>query len=153
MNTRPDIEVYSPDHSLQLVVEARRTTGASREWAARFRRNLLAHAAVPNAPFFLLAFPATLYLWRNGAGLDSPPDYEAPASDVLREYLGAWAATTEDVGEESLQIALGAWLRDLTQAFREPRSHSAADQMLVASGLYDAIQHGSIEFESSSIGR
>lgn len=153
MDTRSDIEVYSPDHRLQLVVEVKSTPGASPAWAARFRRNLLAHGAVPDAPYFLIAVPDCLFLWSRGAGVDVPPDYEAATSDVVREYLGSWAADATDLGEGSLQIALGAWLRDLAQSVRKPRRDSEADRMLLDSGAYQAIRRGSVAFETNGIGR
>lgn len=153
MDTRPDIEVYSLDHRLQMVVEVKSTPGVSPEWAARFRHNLLAHGAVPNAPYFLIALPDCLFLWSNGSGADRPPDYEAATADVVREYLGAWAGSADGLGEGSLQIALGSWLRDLAQASRPPRDDSEADRMLLRSGAYQAIRHGSVAFETNGIGR
>ncbi|HEX6038766.1 hypothetical protein [Longimicrobium sp.] len=153
MDTRPDIEVYSPDHRLQLVVEVKSTPGASPQWAARFRRNLLSHGAVPNAPYFLIALPDCLFLWSRSSGMNVPPDYEAATADVVREYLGSWAAGSGDLGEGSLQIAVGSWLRDLAQTFRRPRRDSEADRMLLDSGAYQAIRNGSVAFEPNGIGR
>ena len=52
-----DIAVYDPDGQLQLVVEIKNRLGASAEWAARLRHNLLVHSFIPRAPYFLLALP------------------------------------------------------------------------------------------------
>src|SRR5215831_18277134 len=74
-----DIAVYSPDGQLQLVVEAKSQQQTSREWAARFRRNLLVHDVIPPANYFLLAMPDHLYLWKDGVNLaEAPPTYEIP---------------------------------------------------------------------------
>ncbi len=62
MSTRWDLAVYDSQHQLVLVVEVKSIAGASPEWAARLRRNILAHGTFPNAPFFLVALPDRFYL-------------------------------------------------------------------------------------------
>jgi hypothetical protein len=148
MDTAPDIAVYSPDHRLQLVVEVKSTPAASSEWAAQFRSNLLENGALPNAPFLILAFPHRLFLWRSGPAAEVPPDYSANTSDVLREYLGNWAENAPHLGEESLEIAVSSWLRELTSTMRAPRRESDPDRILMDSGAYQAIRHGSVTSDS-----
>ena len=53
MSNQADIAVSAPDERVQLVVEVKNVRGASPEWAAQLRRNLLVHGLVPNAPFFV----------------------------------------------------------------------------------------------------
>lgn len=149
MSTGADIVVYSPDHRVQLVVEVKSTPAVNSEWAAKLRQNLIAHGAVPDAPYFLIALPRSLYLWRKASGAHVPPDYHAETADVLREYLGRWAERPESLGEESLQIALSSWLRDLTKTRRAPRQDSEADRMLLESGAYQAIRHGTVSSDAS----
>jgi hypothetical protein len=144
MSTGPDIAVYSPDHQLQLVVEVKSTPDPSSQWAAQFRRNLLENGALPNAPYLILVFPQRLFLWRSGPAAEVPPDYSARTSDVLREYLGSWAEHAPHLGEESLEIAVSSWLRELTSARRAPHPESDADRILMDSGAYEAIRHGSV---------
>jgi hypothetical protein len=148
MNTTPDIAVYSPDHRLQLIVEVKSTPEASSEWAAQFRASLLESGALPNAPYFILVFPQRLFLWRSGPTADVPPDYSASTSHVLREYLGSWAENSPHLGEESLEIAVSSWLRELTSTMRAPRPESDADHILMESGAYQAIRHGSVTSDS-----
>ena len=57
-----DFVVHSPDDLVQLVVEVKSVKGATDEWAAKMRRNLLAYAVIPNSRFFLLALPEYFYL-------------------------------------------------------------------------------------------
>jgi hypothetical protein len=47
MTTGPDFAVFSPDRQLQLVVEVKGTPRTDSNWAAKLRRNLLSHGAVP----------------------------------------------------------------------------------------------------------
>lgn len=143
MTPRPDISVHSPDRTLQLVVEVKSRPGASSEWAAKFRRNLLANGAVPNAPYLIIASPQRLYLWRKGPNTEVPPDFSAGTQEVLKEYLGKLAEQSPHLTEESLQIALISWLRDLTFR-RPPRQDSDAERILVESGAYEAIRDGAV---------
>jgi hypothetical protein len=69
MRARPDIVVVSPDGRIQLVVEVKNHPGASEEWAADFRRNLVDHSILPQAEYFLLALPDHLFLRRTGCPL------------------------------------------------------------------------------------
>jgi hypothetical protein len=57
MPPRSDIVAYSPDHHRVLVVECKGRKETSPQNAALLRRNLLTHALIPDAPYFLLAFP------------------------------------------------------------------------------------------------
>ena len=144
MNTTADILVHSPDHQLQLVVEVKNIMDATPQWAASFRRNLLVHGAVPDAPYFLMALPQRLFLWKRTAEADVAPDYVASTTDLLRDYLGPWFDEQQQPSRESLELAVNAWLRDLTWSMRTPRRDSEADRMLLESGAYEAIHHGSI---------
>jgi hypothetical protein len=57
-----DLSVDNRDGQLALVVEVKRKTNASPEWAAKLRRNILAHGTFPKAPYFLMVFPDKFYL-------------------------------------------------------------------------------------------
>jgi len=149
MNQGVDIAVYSPDGRLQLVVEAKSQQQTSPEWAARFRRNLLAHQAIPPANYFLLAMPDHLYLWKNGVNQsEARPDYEIPTWEVLGDYLGGRSEQPRRVWEESLQLALASWLNDVASSKRELRPDSGVDRLLVDSGLYEGIKSGEVHVES-----
>lgn len=142
---RPDFALYSPDGELEMVGEVKKAQEASPGAASRIRRNLLAHRAIPNAPYFLIFFPDRLYLWKDvQSDVDSPPSRSAGIADVLRDYLGDPAKNPVGLGEESLELALGSWFRDLATATRAPSETSEADKLLVESGLYSALRRGSI---------
>jgi len=149
MDKGVDIAVYSPDGRLQLVVEAKSLEQTSRDWAARFRHNLLAHDAIPASNYFLLAMPDHLYLWKDGVNLaEAPPNYEIPTWEALGDYLGTRTEQPRRIGEESLQLALASWLNDVAGSIRKLRPESEVDRILVDSGLYDAIKSGEVHVES-----
>lgn len=88
MGQQPDFAVFSSDRQLQLVVEVKGTPISDEKWAAKFRRNLLAHGVVPASPYFLLVLPDNLYLWSHPEHTaDAMPDFSADTATVLNRYL------------------------------------------------------------------
>jgi uncharacterized protein (DUF2342 family) len=151
MDRGVDIAVYSPDGRLQLVVETKSQEQTSRDWAARFRRNLLAHQVLPPSNYFLLAMPDHLYLWKDSVHLaEALPNYEMRTWEALRDYLSTWTEQPPRLGEESLQLALASWLSDLVSATRKLRPEAEVDRTLIESGLYDAIKSGEVRLESAA---
>lgn len=147
---RPDLALYSPEGTLQMVGEVKRSRDNSATAAASIRRNLLAHGAVPNAPFFLVFLSERLFLWKNlEEKVDSPPNLSATIVDVLQDYLGERASDPHNLGGESLEIALTAWFRDLATATRTPKQGSEADKVIVDSGLYSLLRRGRITSSSA----
>jgi len=147
-----DIAVYSPDNRLQLVAEVKAKTGATKEWAAELRRNLVAHSAIPPAQFFLLATPEYFYLWKDGSeSLETRvPDAVADARHIIDPYIENTRITLEQISDSSLQLILTSWLSLLANSTLTPESVPPSEKWLFDSGLYEAIRHGSIEAEAAS---
>lgn len=140
-----DILVRSPNNDIQLIVEIKGRAHSSPDWAAKFRRNLIAHDAIPVSKFFLLALPDFLYLWRNGNSTEVvPPDYTVKTLSVLQKYLTRLEAAPKYIGEEGLQLALTSWLREATLPSRRPPVGSDSYILLVESGLLDAIDNAEV---------
>jgi hypothetical protein len=57
-----DLSLTDRHGKLALAVEVKGKTNASPTWATALRLNILAHGTLPNAPYFLMAFPDTFYL-------------------------------------------------------------------------------------------
>ena len=70
MKRLADIAVFSRDYRITLVVEVKGQKHATDEWAAKLRRNLLAHDMIPPSQYFLLALPDHFYLWKENAEID-----------------------------------------------------------------------------------
>jgi hypothetical protein len=142
-----DIVLDSPLQRRVLVVECKLAKEASPEGAARLRRSLYAHRLAPEATFFMLALPTALYLWKKDSAPDALPDFASAAKPVLRDYLGKIADQAGGPRGESLELAISSWLSDLASRLRKPNSESDADQMLVASGLYEQMKDGVVRTE------
>jgi hypothetical protein len=150
MRSQADIVVYGPDDRVQLVAEVKNKHGASTEWAAQFRRNLLMHGMVPNAPFFLLATPDRFYLWKDGK-LDqdaAPPDFEVENAKLLASYVDWLAIPLAELNEPSLELLVISWLHDLIDFDLRREDIDPCLQWLFDSALYKAIKNGSVMIEA-----
>jgi hypothetical protein len=148
---RADVAVYSPDNKLLLVVEVKKPPKKiSKIWATSIHRSLLAHAAIPVAPYFLLAVPPDyLYLWKEGSNTNSErtPDYEIKATDLFSKYLDKTPSSLDRISEHYyLEYLVSRWLSDLVKSKSLPNSSSR--QWLYDSGLYDAIKDGKVVMQA-----
>lgn len=150
MQTRPDISVYSSDNRLQLVVEVKHKLQPSATWAAQLRRNLLAHAVLPTAPFFMLALPEQLFFWKNTEVLDDRlPDHQLSTAHVLRNYFGDQPARPS-LGEQGLELIIADWLNDLASDREEARQLQSASRWFVDSGFLNSIRRGTVRIEQAA---
>jgi len=147
-----DILVYSADDNLQLVVEVKNKTEAGPDWAAQMRRNLFAHSILPQTPFFLLALPDRLYLWKDGASSKpaAPPHYEIDSLPFFAPYLMDTNLSLDDLSESSLELIVKSWLNDIINADLTEQSAASHEKWLFDSGLYRAIENGLVKSEFSS---
>lgn len=150
--------VYATDGSLQLAVEVKSRPGASVEWAAQMVRNMAAHGALPEAPYFLLALPDFFYLWVNQGlssadllpGQESPePAYKIDATRALSPYLdGSPVVELVGLSEQGLELLVAAWLTDLINSEISIETAPIELRPIFDSGLYDAIKKGSLATEA-----
>lgn len=137
---RADLTVYAPNGKPQLAVEVKQPPSIKSvtplQWATQVYRNLLVHAGIPNTPYFLLAvFPDSFYLWKKTDSTSiQPPDYNVQVTDLINKYQPKYP------GFES-QIM--AWLQDLIKS-KFSTEEKISLPWLFESGLYEAIQNGSI---------
>jgi hypothetical protein len=147
MGRTADIIVTSPDDTPQLAVEVKNKSDTTPEWAAQLRRNLLVHGVFPRTPFFMLALPDRLYLWKHkDTGWDAPADYVIDAADLLTPYSGADGTLRASVTQYALELMISAWLNDLIRA--EQIAPDEKLSWLSESGLFDAIRHGTLHTEA-----
>ncbi|SOD03483.1 hypothetical protein SAMN05216486_11418 [bacterium JGI 053] len=114
---RADAAVYSADGELMLVVEVKSNPPAGREaatlWAEKIHRNLIVHAGVPGAPYFMLVgYPRSFFLWRQPfhAGPSGEPD-EIHFGPLLEPYCGEIALPGTEEGYEQERI-VSRWLEE-----------------------------------------
>lgn len=146
---RFDFSLYDRLGQLAALVDVRSVWGTSTEWAAKLRRNLLAHGEIPRGPFLLVAAPERIFLWRDAAGGDplATPDYEADAEPLFRPYLpkSGPAASLRAIDSQAFELVVQSWLSDLMRG--EPESVPTA---FADSGFADAIRQGRIWYEHAA---
>ncbi|WP_426176811.1 hypothetical protein [Massilia sp. TWR1-2-2] len=149
MSLQPDIAVYSPDQKLVLVVEIKGTPKSDDGWAAKLRRNLVAHGAVPAAPYFLLVVTDRIYLWKDVFSDEAVlPSYSEDTRTVLHKYLPKSKELDRraSVSESGLELAVRSWLGELTAKGGSVDLGDSVD-WLRGSGLYENIRTGEIRDE------
>ena len=151
MNATADFVVHAPDDSIRLVVEAKLTGNGSPEWAAAYRRNVLTHRVVPQAPFFLLASPRHFYLWKDAPATEAaPPDYQIDTEAVLPRYLREFSVPLDQLSGAGWEFLVAAWLDDLVGGPPRHDLPSSIRHWLVDSGLYDAVRNGRVTAQATA---
>ena len=147
-----DLSVDNRNGQLALVVEVKRKTNVSLEWATKLRRNILAHGTFPKAPYFLMVFPDKFYLWSNAeASQDqSEPTYTIDASPILQPYFERAGVTSDQISGDSLELIVSSWLGEIIHSEQPPESIDASQQWLIESGLYAALVGGKFEHEAAA---
>jgi hypothetical protein len=142
-----DLSVDDRNGQLALVVEIKRKTNVSPEWAAQLRRNILAHGTFPKAPYFLMVFPDKFYLWSNAEAAQdqSEPTYTIDASPILQPYFDRAGVTPDQISGGSLELIITSWLGEIIYSEQLPGQIDASQQWLIESGLYAALVGGKFE--------
>lgn len=143
---RADVAVYGPDGTLRLVVEVKRKIDASAQWISELRQDLYQFEAIPRAPYFLLALPDYLHLWKEGPANReaSPPDYSVETASILAPYLGNPPLALGEISAFGLEMLISSWLTELVNGYPPPDLSALSQPWLLDSGLYEAIKHGKV---------
>lgn len=144
-----DLSIDNRSGQRTLIVEVKRKINASPEWAAKLRRNILAHGSFPKAPYFLMVFPDKFYLWTNA---DSPltqnePTYAIDAHPILQPYFERAGVTADQISEQSLELIVASWLGEILYSEKSPEALEE-QRWLIDSGLYAALVGGKFEHEA-----
>lgn len=149
---RADLALYDPEGQLTTLVEVKNKVGTSRDWAAKLRRNMLAHGGFRTGDFFLLVTPDRLYLWQGAGRKPVPvePTYEIDARPLLRPYFSRAGVDPATVSGEAFELIVAAWLADLTRS-RVPTETPARDEgWLAESGFLGAVKNGRVEHQAAA---
>jgi hypothetical protein len=114
------------------------------------RRNLVAHLALPSAPYFLLALPDHFYLWRNVSSSLAviPPDYDIDPEPLLAPYVANGGRTLGTISDDGLMLAVSSWLTDLVNSNLDETKVDPKQTWLSESGLYRAIKGGVVKLQA-----
>lgn len=149
MRSIADIAVYDRKGRLALIVELKSKLGTSTEWAAKMRRNILAHGLLPETCFFLLALPDRFYLWDN-AGITPEivqPTYEVDATPFLQPYYEKSGISPKNLSENSFDVIVLSFLRELSQTNVLPKILQQNPDWLIKSGLLEALREADLARE------
>jgi hypothetical protein len=147
MATQPDFFLYDRIGRLVAVIQISARQRTSGEWAAEFRRNIIAHfEAFRGAPFYLLVTPGRLYLWKDAlTDLEDesppvPPDLEVDGRLLFSRYLERTRVKLEEISRPAFELVVMSWLGDLIRQTPDVLSI----QGLEGSGLSEAAKNGRI---------
>jgi hypothetical protein len=146
-----DFIAYGERGQPVLLVEVKSRHETSELWAARFRRNLLAHGTLPRTPFFLIATPERMYFWRQD---DLGPNEESPqftmdATNELKPYFERFKQTPETASGQALELILFSWLTDLAEFGQLRAQRDSSLRWLSESGLLEALGNARIELSAA----
>jgi hypothetical protein len=149
MSPHADLALYDRDGQLTAVAEIKNKVGTSREWAAKLRRNILAHGGFRSIDFFLLVTPDRLYLWKDAGSEPTlvEPTYEVDAHPLLEPYFARAGVHPADVSGRAFELVVAAWLADLVRSAGSPENLADQQRWLVESGFLGAVRNGRVEYE------
>ena len=142
-----DFVAYDDRGQAVLLVEVKSSHETSELWAARFRRNMLAHGTLPTARFFLIATPERLYFWRqqDQSPREEPPQFTMDATNELKPYFEKFGQTPGKTSGQALELIVFSWLNDLAETGQARASQDASLRWLSESGLLEALGRARIE--------
>jgi hypothetical protein len=140
-----DFIAYDREGRVILLAEAKSKHGTSENWAARLRRNMLAHGVLPRAKFFLIATPERIYLWRQDGpdAAEKPPEFTIEATKVFQPYFQRAHIEPSDIGPEAFDLLVWTWLVDV--AWPGERGVKQDLSLPWLSELAGSLQHARIE--------
>jgi hypothetical protein len=149
LKRRADVAVFDRSGNLQLVVEAKylKPSEDTLHRAVQIRRNLLVHSGIPDSPFFLIVFPAHLYLWKKGSPdtYDRQADYSVGTEAFIKFFADKSNTSNDYMSGDEFERLVSEWIKYLSSS----NDSSKIPDWAQASGLYDAIKNGSVITEAS----
>lgn len=145
-----DLAGYDCEGQLILLVEMKSKLHTSPEWAAKFRRNILAHGVFPKVPYFLMVFPDKFYLWADEEARlnESEPNYVIDARPIFQPYFEkAGLESDRGISGESLELMFSSWFTNIIYSQELPNEADESQRWLIDSGLYAAMAGGSLRHE------
>lgn len=142
-----DFIAYDPKGQIILVGEVKSRAGTSEKWATGFRRNMLAHGTVPDAPFFLIVTPERLYFWKQDQSEhnDSPPEFTFDTRKEFKHYFADSDKTPGIVGEQALEFLVLSWLKEIARRSPERVTNEPSMRWLADSGLLKSLEEAHFE--------
>jgi hypothetical protein len=145
-----DFIAYDADGKVVLLAEAKSRRGTSASWAAKLRRNMLAHSILPRSQFFLIATPERMYGWRqeNLVSTDVPPQFIVDAQKALKPYFAKLKQDPENISPRAFELLILTWLTDIARSEVDQLESDPSLASLIESGLLSSLQEAEIEMNT-----
>lgn len=142
-----DFIAYKPDGKVVLLAEAKSRRGTSESWAAKLRRNMLAHGMLPSSQFFLIATPERIYGWghEDMPPSEVPPQFLVDARKALQPYFAKLKEGPEDISPGAFELLILTWLTDISRLTVDQIERNPSLAPLVESGLLSSLREAQIE--------
>ncbi len=146
---KADLVVYDKNGQIAIIVEIKKKTGASVDWARKWRRNILAHGSIPDVKFFLIALPDRFYLWKDTASIPEPttPTFDIDARPLLKPYLQKIDTPLQNISGQSFELVVSAWLTSILQNEQAFNKQNNSLNWIKTSGLFETIRGGHLKHE------
>jgi hypothetical protein len=146
-----DMIAYGEDGTVILLLEAKSRQGTSESWAAKLRRNMLAHGGLPDAKYFLIATPERMYGWKQDAlsANDVPPQFTVDAEKALGPYFVKLNQDPATIGPRAFELLILTWLTDITRSAERRPEADPSLKSLSESGLLSSLQQAEIEMNAA----
>jgi hypothetical protein len=151
LQTAPiDFIAYDADGKVVLLAEAKSRRDTSESWAAKLRRNMLAHGILPKSEFFLIATPKRMYGWRqqNLLPIDAPPHFTVDAQQALQPYFTKLKQDPDKIGPRAFELLILTWLTDIARLNEDQLKSDPSLASLIESGLLSSLQEAAIEMNT-----
>jgi hypothetical protein len=132
-----DLVAYDPKGRVVLLAEAKSRGSRSPAWASKLRGNMLAHRALPQAQYFLIATPERIYLWRQGDSSynEAAPDFIIDAIEELKPYFEKFHQRPSEIGPEEFELLVSSWLTNIAWSGEDRRNEDLSLGWLVESNF------------------
>lgn len=149
-NIGVDFVAYNTEGAIVLLAEAKTRHGTSEAWAAKLRRNMLAHGSLPRAKYFLIITPERMYGWnQENLTIDEvSPEFVVDARRVLASYFAKFGQDPASIGPIAFDLLVREWLTDAARSPDYLGADSSVDS-LVSSGLLSSLREAHIEMASA----
>ncbi len=146
-NTAIDFIAYNADGTVLLLAEAKSRHETSEAWAAKLRRNMLAHGVLPKAKYFLIATPDRMYGWKqeNLSFDEVLPEFTINAQKVLAPYFVKFNQHPAHISPKAFELLVLTWLTDLARSVEYRADLDPSLESLSESGLLSSLRHAQIE--------
>lgn len=138
---QPDLMLRDDQGTPLMATELKSRRGIDASWAARLRRNMLAHGYGHRAPLLMVATPEWIFVWREAPPPDlkeRSPDFIGDARELLAERAVASGLSLHELDESSFEHLIASWLSIIAAAPSADDLPPATRDFVVGSGLFEA---------------